>query len=155
MAGSLDLRNRRLSADECAAFYGPQQFPIILASNGPADSTDETVEDLLQRDWHHAMPVTEIVSLNNEQVVELRDYVTDAEYPGIANAVLALGLSGEEEDAELIFQTLMYDITSSSGDIDFDVIDAKLNVPIALGYLANTTGAISPVFRLRESIESE
>jgi hypothetical protein len=141
MAGVLDARNLKLSAEECRMLDGDQNFPILIQAENVGEST---VDELLAQDWNHAMPVPMLLALDDTETARLREILSGEDRSLWANAVLALGLSGTAEDSALLLNVLNAPILAGAeaqeeSEIDFGVIDAKLNVPIALGYLANRT----------------
>ena len=141
MAGVLDTRNVKLGSDECRMLDGEQNFPILVQAE---DHGEDTVDALLAQNWHHAMPVLTLLALDDTETARLREILAGEDRTLWANAVLALGLSGNAEDRDLLLAVLNAPIAATGeqaeeGEVDFAVIDAKLNVPIALGYIANRT----------------
>jgi hypothetical protein len=142
MAGVLDKRNTKLGSDECRRLDGEQNFPILIEGDA---SIENSVEEILRQDWNHAMPLLAILALGESDKSRLREALSGGDTSLWANAVLALGLVGTEDDAFGVLKVVLEAPILSAGpeaeagEIDFGVIDAKLNVPIALGYIANRT----------------
>lgn len=156
MAGVLDNKNQRMSEDECKAMFAPQRFRIRI-NEVSASNEMVNISDLLEMDWNHAMPVEQLMSLDEGEIAQVRRYVQSNNSAGLANAVLGLGLVGTSDDAATIFGVLQRAVEAPSGKADFGVVDAKLNVPVALGYLANQTGnddIVSMLEQLRNPIQN-
>ncbi len=154
MAGVLDKRNVKIGSDECRALDGEQNFPILIEAD---NALENSVDDILEQDWNHAMPVLSILDLTDADKERLRAALMSDDTSLWANAVLALGLVGTEDDVETITGILDAPILSTdpeaeAGEVDFGVIDAKLNVPIALGYIANRTQSGAVIGRLEELV---
>lgn len=148
MAGILNASNTRLSGGECQAMFAPQHFRIRITDELHGDPV-RTVRQLLELRWNHDMPVEALTALTPAQVDTVRDILRRRPAQGFANAVLALGLTGAAADAPLI-RSVLEASALRDGSIAFDVVDAKLNVPVALGYLANRTGDSGTIDRLAE-----
>ena len=140
MAGVLDQTNTRISDDECLAFQGKQNFPILIGTETKSED-ERSVVSLLESSWNHAMPVTQILEIGSAGRSDVVAYIESKEPFGLANAVLALGLIGTPGDVETLLSVMTYEDVNASGSLDFGVVDAKLNVPVALGYLANLNGS--------------
>ncbi len=154
MAGVLDRRNVKIGSDECRRLDGEQNFPILVQTD---TTIENSVDDILAQDWNHAMPVLNILALDEEDKARLRDVLKGTDTTLWANAVLALGLVGNEEDGAAILSVLdspilSVDPAAEQGEVDFAVIDAKLNVPIALGYLANRTQSAEAINELAQLV---
>ena len=125
MRGLLYESNNKVSSEECDAFLGEQNFPILeVANDGLA------FEELLKSQWSHEFPYEQIQALNEDEVQRVRDAIVNKDYAAWPNAVLILGLRGNTSDLEL------FEFVINERSEDYDVIDAKVNVPIALGYMA-------------------
>lgn len=129
MAGFAHRSNSKISEAECSAYAKEQTFPIIV-EDGLFEDEGMTI-DLLSGEWLHGVPLDAILSATPDQIEQARDIVRSLEGGALPNAILALGLVGEEADAVLFNEVMLLPAGNQK------LIDAKLNVPIALGYLFN------------------
>lgn len=106
-------------------------------------------EELVTGIWPHGLPVSEVEKLTEEQVSQVRNWLSGAEYKYWPNSVIILGLRGNESDLPLL-ETIL-----NTKSEDENARDAKLNVPRALAYLAYRTKSNAPVEKLQKLLSPQ
>ncbi len=132
------LGGGRIDAVECSALTQPSGVAGYKTLSGaaracissPPTPGPAALEDLLAAVWIHGVPYDEVTDLGEEGLTRVRDVLQSSVYDLWPNSVLALGVLGTGEDLKILEMIL------ASAAQDQSAVRAKLNVPIAVGYLA-------------------
>ncbi|WP_146346369.1 hypothetical protein [Falsiphaeobacter marinintestinus] len=128
MAGILHPDNRKLSIEECFAYAGAQNFPVLEVTDFTSDGLDR---EFLEMEYIHGLPIAPILEASSEDLAMVREVVAERDAALLPNAVLVLGLIGDPTDQEALLGVL------EGPSEDHGARIAKLNAVTALGYLLN------------------
>ncbi|MDO5643978.1 MAG: hypothetical protein Q4G26_16510 [Paracoccus sp. (in: a-proteobacteria)] len=154
MRGQLAVDSTLLGRDECKAFDPRKDVQVRAPASGSMLVWEETgMEALLSSVWHHDFPAERLSQLDGNDIEIIIGAFRETNNNMTANALLAAGFVGLEGTQNFYERVLGHPVMQDN-EIDYDSVDAKINVAVAAGYLTKTAGAAQEEF-LAELLDPE
>jgi len=114
----------------------------------PSQKEKSPFEQLFESEWSDGIPLDQVNRLTPDDIEKTRSLILEGKTQYYSKAIFVLALRGTSADKELLFQILQKPLAKMETDEEYDIREAKLSLPNALGMLTAKTNDNQLVQRL-------